>query len=348
LRKHPRTFVSGLLAVLPTLALANPTWRGDFETGDLSQWAKPEEVSADRLEIVTSPVHQGKYALKATVYQGDNPINASGNRNELVQAGTTAEGSEYYYHWNTMFAPDYPSEQTWQVFAQWHQDSCCGSPPVEFDVKGEEIMLTLHERAVWTAPLVRGVWHDFIFHVKWSEDESTGFVELWYDGAPVLPRTKAWTTSRTYLKQGLYRNSSISRVGVVYHDGMVQGETLKDVMQSEESSTAPANAAGTPARPTVPEENAAVTPTSGPGPASPASAQASSTPANSGSVIAPPSSGPSSVANVQRGGCSATGTVGLSALAFAALAVLVRRRGARIPVREGHGIPKGRVLDPGA
>ena len=60
-------------------------WRGDFETGNLSQWSSAQMVSADRLQVVTSPARQGGYALKATVRQGDNPIGASGNRNELVR-----------------------------------------------------------------------------------------------------------------------------------------------------------------------------------------------------------------------------------------------------------------------
>ena len=33
----------------------------------------------------TRPARQGSYALKVTVKQGDDPINASGNRNELVR-----------------------------------------------------------------------------------------------------------------------------------------------------------------------------------------------------------------------------------------------------------------------
>jgi hypothetical protein len=222
-------FAVSMLAATP--ALAATIWTGDFETGDLSQW-KAEMVSPDRLEVVKDPIRQGRFALKATVIQGDNPINASGNRNELLNPTPQPEGSESYYSWSTMFSPDYPSEYTWQVFTQWHQpEDCCGSPPVQFAIMGEDIQLTLStaQTLVWHAPLVRGVWHDFILHVKFSNNPNTGFVELWYDGKKVLPKTYGATRANTYLKQGLYRNSSISQAGVVYHDAMIQGETLEDV-----------------------------------------------------------------------------------------------------------------------
>lgn len=316
----------GLLAVLPAVALASPVWKGDFETGDLSQWSKTQEVSADRLEVVTSPVHQGKYALKATVKQGDNPIGASGNRNELIGESASPEGSEFYYRWSTMFAPDYPSENTWQVFTQWHQSGCCGVPPIEFDVNGEKISLILSDHEVWSAPLVRGQWHDFVFHVKWSNDSSVGFVELWYDGEHVLPKLNAQTTTDTYLKQGLYRNSTISADGVVYHDGMIEGTSLDDVMSTDSPDTqqAPQVASAPPA-------------SSGSQPAAPSDGSSAGTPSSSGSQPSSSSGGSSAgptastsgnaIASANSGGgCSASGSAGLSLLALGLVAWTLARR----------------------
>jgi MYXO-CTERM domain-containing protein len=224
--------------LFPLLASAGIVWRGDFETGDRSQYSGTQMVSADRLQVVTSPVAEGKYALKATVRQGDDPIDSSGNRNELVYQGREAVGSEYYYRWKVMFAPDFPSVDTWQLFTQWHHDGCCGSPPVEFYVRGEEIRLSLPgtSEVPWRTKLVRGVWHEFIFHVKWSADPKVGFVELWHDGKLVLPKRGAMTMysgQRNYLKLGLYRNDSVQPVGVVYHDGFVQATTLADVLPTQ-------------------------------------------------------------------------------------------------------------------
>ena len=86
-----RLLAIGLLAVLPVTALANPVWKGDFETGNLSQWDGTQMVDSDRLAGRHFAGAGGEYALKATVKQGDNPIGASGNRNELF-SGRAARG----------------------------------------------------------------------------------------------------------------------------------------------------------------------------------------------------------------------------------------------------------------
>ncbi len=211
-------------------------WRGDFETGDRTQWTSTQMVSSDRLAVVTSPLREGRYALKATVRQGDDPINSSGNRNELVKMTREAVGSEYYYRFSTMFASDFPSVRTWQLFTQWHHEGGSGSPPLEFYVYGEEVRLNLGGDPgviVWKAPLVRGQWQDFILHVKWSPDASVGFVELYHQGQLVLPKRHIATMfpgMLNYLKVGLYRSDTVSQVGTVYHDGWVMARTLADVL----------------------------------------------------------------------------------------------------------------------
>ncbi|RKG63922.1 carbohydrate-binding protein [Corallococcus sp. CA054B] len=236
--------------LLPSLAAAEIVWRGDFETGNRSQYSKEQMVSSDRLQVVTSPVSEGKYALKATVKQGDDPINSSGNRNELVYLSNEKVGSEYWYRWKVMFANDFPSVDAWQLFTQWHHDGCCGSPPIEFFVKGELIRLTLNDSGtVWSTALKRGAWQEFIFHVKWSPDSSVGYVELWHNGVQVLKKTYAKTMfsgQNNYLKLGLYRADTIKPVGVVYHDGMIQATKREDVFPVVQPDPDPVVDAGTP------------------------------------------------------------------------------------------------------
>jgi Polysaccharide lyase len=118
--------------LLPTLASASVVWKGDFETGNLSQWDREQSVSSSRLQVVSAPAREGRYALKAIVRQGDDPINASGNRNEVLYLGREASGSEYFYKWSTLFPSSFPRSSTWQVFTQWHHDGDGGSPPLEF------------------------------------------------------------------------------------------------------------------------------------------------------------------------------------------------------------------------
>ncbi|MDC0712850.1 heparin lyase I family protein [Stigmatella sp. ncwal1] len=217
------------------LPAASLTWRGDFETGNRSQWTALQEVSPDRLQVVPLPMREGRYALKTTVKQGDDPIASGGNRNELVLATYEPVGSEYIYSWSTMFAPDFPSVQTWQLFTQWHHEGCCGSPPVEFYVFGEEIRLSVGGSTgslVWRTPLVRGVWHDFVFRVKWSPDPKTGFIQLFHNGRQAVPQ-RAMATQfpgmLNYLKVGLYRSDTVTQDGVVYHDNWTMARRMDNV-----------------------------------------------------------------------------------------------------------------------
>jgi hypothetical protein len=209
-------------------------WRGDFETGNFSQWSRLQMVSADRIQLVSSPVRQGSYAVKVTVRQGDDPIDSSGNRNEMVRMTNEPEGSEYYYRWSTMFAPDFPAPANWQLFTQWHHSGSSGSPPVEFAVNNNNIILYCSKTEVWRTPLVRGAWQNFVFRVKWSPNSSVGFLELYLNGNLVMPKKYCATQfpgMTQYLKVGLYRSSSITQTGVIYHDNWAMGRTLADVTQ---------------------------------------------------------------------------------------------------------------------
>jgi hypothetical protein len=223
---------------------ATTLFTGDFETGDLSQWTKAQVVAADRIQVVASPRRQGSFAARFEVRQGDDPINASGNRAELVWSkNPETEGSERWYGWSTLWPEGYPSEKTWQLFTQWHHSGCCGSPPMELYVNGETIYLRVNaSQVVWSEPLVRGKWHDFVMHVKWSSSASVGYVELWYDGKLALPKTygkNLYAGEVNTMKIGLYRNATIQPVGVLYHDGMRVGTSREEVELAVEPPSSP-------------------------------------------------------------------------------------------------------------
>lgn len=210
-------------------------WRGDFETGDVSQWTKLQSVSRDRIQIVEDPVQEGRYAAKVTVKYGDDPIGASGNRNELVYtADEPADGEVRWYRWHVLWPEDYQSADTWQLFTQWHHWIGGGSPPLAFYVRNEDLHLGIPDGVLWRAPLERGVWHEFVFGVRWSADPSVGWVELELNGEPVLARTPQRTllpgTGSVYLKQGLYRSTTIRFDQTVFVDGMTIATTREGVL----------------------------------------------------------------------------------------------------------------------
>jgi hypothetical protein len=260
----PKLSIAIALATLTATvapAYASVTWRGDFETGDRTQFSSTQMVASDRLQVVSSPTRDGRYALRAEVRQGDDPINASGNRAELLKYDGASEGTEYYYGWSTLFPSDYPLTPTWQVFMQWHHPGLNGAPPVRL-VLGcsasdcgqpmpDTLFVIVDGKTVYThTPITRGDWHDFVLHIKWSANASVGFVELWYDGKLVLPKRMARTlyssSDVNYLKLGLYRDEATAPTAVLYHDALVQASTYEEAAPPPRASE-PVADNGTPA-----------------------------------------------------------------------------------------------------
>jgi hypothetical protein len=203
-----------------------------------------QQVAPDRLQVVTSPRHQGSFALRVEVRQGDQPI-VSGNRAELVYWKNGAQdpgfvhGEERWYGFSTMWPTGFPLPSTWQVFTQFHHEGDqTGGLPLEMYLWGGTMYLRSMNQVLWTHPVELATWHDFVLHVYWAND-TTGYIELWYDGVQVVP---AFGQPRTYranlysdagesaiLKQGLYRDASIADTGVLYHDGMRVGTSYAAV-----------------------------------------------------------------------------------------------------------------------
>lgn len=325
--------LAALVLLVPSLASAEVVWKGDFETGNISQWTRSQSVSNSRLQVVTDMVREGRYALKATVRQGDDPIGASGHRNELLYISEEKTGSTYFYKWSTLFPKDYPLSDGWQVFAQWHQEGCCGSPPLEFFVKGDQMFLRVggSEGPIpWQGPLSRGSWHDFVLQVKWSSNAKVGFVQLWHNGELALPKTMGATqfgSEMNYLKLGLYREDTIQPEASVYHDGFTMSTALEDVIPP-----APVPEP-TPTPTPVPEPTPTPTPVPTPTPTTPPVITVPTLPGtgtpNVG-VVNNPGDGtnnPMSDSGAQGCGASATGGAPfVAATALLAMATLLSRR----------------------
>lgn len=220
--------------VIPEALSPGLVWKGDYETGSLSQWPIVQKVASDRIQIAQDPTRQGKYAARFEVRPGDNIGNTS-PRAEVAAELHEQEGDERYYRWFTYFDPAFPTnfENSFITFTQWRSTNESGAYS-SFMLWGDEIELRL-DGTRWEAPLVKGVWHEFIYHVKWSADPNVGFIELWYDGQLVMPKTAAKTMYgnpgggiENYVKQGLYKSDEIP-TGVLYHDGFVSGTSLESV-----------------------------------------------------------------------------------------------------------------------
>ena len=126
------------------------------------------------------------------------------------------------------------------------------SPVVEFTVDGADwglrvlghiaendptLCKSVNCGVKWTANIQQGHWYEMLLHVKWSKDPRIGFMELYVDRQKADPtdldRLKHFATlepdetdpdvphdPKVYMKQGLYRDPSITIPQTVYHDGM--------------------------------------------------------------------------------------------------------------------------------
>jgi hypothetical protein len=202
-------------------------------------WSGCQRQATNRITGDAS-AREGSHAGRFEVRPGDF-VN-SGNRAEVVHClaggGCVGEaaGTERWYGWSTLWPTDFNSAPTWQLFTQWHHVGNSGSPPIELYVNGPTIYLRTSDAAGtghvvhWMAPLETGRWRNFLFGVRFANDTS-GWVELWLDGKQVLPRTAARTMidSGNIFKQGLYRNATIDRVQVIFHDHMRKGSARDQV-----------------------------------------------------------------------------------------------------------------------
>lgn len=217
-------------------------WRGGFETGDFSQWEAVLQHGPGSATIVRDPVASGKYAAKF-VLGPERSQDFSRIEAHEADPGKTggAYGSLSDYSWAeyvpaaTRFAP----HASFNHLVQWHPEAPCtgGSLAVNGLASPSRLILVIrggailkygggcqfaYERTFDLGPVPRNRWLRFQLEVRWSADPGFGFVELWENGEPVVPRTSLATATpgvNVYVRQGLYRFRCNCRT-VVYGDGM--------------------------------------------------------------------------------------------------------------------------------
>ena len=156
------------------------------------------------------------------------------------------EGNERWYRWQVLWPDgwvgDYPkwdelmtrtSRSSAGSIVEWHHDGNgqveTGSAPLYIGANNTNIWMCLVDQATSTCKetltlgtLLRGHWHDFVMHAKWSSNASVGFLEMWIDGVNVLPMhpgANMYPGMRNYLSVGLYRSGHIGDPNLLYPDG---------------------------------------------------------------------------------------------------------------------------------
>lgn len=216
-------------------------WSADFESGDLSAFEETpwNQVGSGPPLVLT--LADGTRALALTIPPG-------GARNEVVpDFSTLREGDDLHFGFSTFLVPGFPVDAGWQVLTQWKNDGT-GSPPISLSVEQGRFVLDggwghpgghrfHYQRDL--GPAVAGVWHRWVFHIRFSEDPTSGFAQVWRDGRQVLARFSPpggtlYPDLNSYLKTGYYRDERIGVAGTVVLDDWRIGTTYAAV-----SGTAP-------------------------------------------------------------------------------------------------------------
>jgi hypothetical protein len=230
-----------------------------FENADFYGWTK-EFGQPYSGQIVTSPVRCGGYAARFEIREGDQAGPIGGYRTEVHELlhYIAPVGSEQWYGFSTYIPPDWPDLDNRTVIAQWHAtpDLLDGevwrSPPLAIRTSGGQLTVTGRYSAeqtqtendgvmldLYTHPgtFEKGVWHDWVFHLKWQYDNQ-GFVEAWLDDTLVIDYQGPIGYNDhvgLWFKWGIYRDDH-PVTQVIYHDEYRRGSNYD---QADPSSCDP-------------------------------------------------------------------------------------------------------------
>lgn len=247
-----RWWLSGLMGVVcaacaPAPPPARPApppvyWRGDMETGNLSQWSYL--LNARGLSVVAAPVADGKHAARVEIQPKDLWPNGL-NRVELEHkpiAENVAEGRETYFAWSLFLPAELsPSRHQigyWESYPSYRQ-------LMAFEARGRALAFVTRlpaEQTHWTASdaLTPNVWHRIVMHVWWSTDPAKGSVDVFFDGSPVVVHAAARTLwdDPNFVHVGLLRDQP-EPAEVMFIDAAVEGPSLASVWNAGPATPGP-------------------------------------------------------------------------------------------------------------
>jgi Polysaccharide lyase len=208
----------------------NVIFRGDFDTGDASQFEDVESVPG-RVTVGTSgpAPFQGSHRGRFEVQAGDEFAN--GNRTE-VRGPDFSEGDERWIRQAIYVPTGTATESGWRLVAQFGSGN--GSPPVALFLESDsnlsfQVGYGDSSTFDWEGPAIqRNRWYDIVLHVRFSSNPTVGFVEVYLNGQRQTmtngqPRRYRATLAGdgVYYKTGIYRSDSIGQTDVVYHDNVL-------------------------------------------------------------------------------------------------------------------------------
>lgn len=253
------SIASAVLSFAPR-ANAEVLWRGDFETGNLSQWGfvlNGTLGERKNIEVVGNPVAGGKNAARVTIHPDDLWSNGH-NRVELKYDGKrTRENETTFFSWHFQLPADVAVRNDiayWETLQTYRQAMALFVEPRE----GTTVLGFRHNFGAgefWSTPVSIGEWHHVAMEILWSQDAALGTVSIWLDGEKVVDNSKGATkpdANDLFIQMGMHRNATAAYEEVIYLDEAVEATTLAEVLQHERPdsdsggcSVTPGSSAGT-------------------------------------------------------------------------------------------------------
>jgi hypothetical protein len=206
-----------------------------------------EQAKVSGRASLVSIGRDGATAVRLHTEPGDDNVAGSGSaeRNDLSMSQELTDGYEGREHWwahSILFPDDFQvGSNIWYTVADFHNT---GSGPwqANFHVDasrwdGATLWLRGYggvnsgdnEHKVNVGSIVKNVWYDFVYHVKWSSS-SDGFMDAWVNGKKVM----SYVGPTLYAGQGVYLklanyHEAFGQATSVIHDRIVRGTTALSV-----------------------------------------------------------------------------------------------------------------------
>ena len=200
----------------------------------------------------------GVNAVQLHTEPGDNNVAGSGDseRNDLTTSQATTDGYEGKTHWwahSVRFPDDYIdppiSVATWNfgLVADFH-NTTNGTGQANFQVQSMPAAATSPDRPTGLGfkiaygnqtspteeyfpigPVVRNVWYNFVYHVKWTSG-TDGFFDAWVNGVQMM----AYRGPTLYAGQGVYLklanyHTAFGQPSSVIHARVIRSNTPLDI-----------------------------------------------------------------------------------------------------------------------
>src|SRR5207248_1372678 len=195
----------------------------------------------------------GSTAIELTTYLGDIDISGSDSneRADLTLSPSSTycnQGQDEWWAHSVMFPPGYvpppvAAVWNWGAVFDFHNSAAGGGQP-NFMVYATPTGLELHMAggantvnlptdpgyySIAIGPIVKNVWYDFVYHVKWSSG-SDGLFQAWLNSQQVMNYSgpNLYVGQSCYLKIANYHSPLGVPVSVI-HSRVVLGHTQADV-----------------------------------------------------------------------------------------------------------------------